>query len=277
MSRNRNRNKIKPLIISIVDIIIPVFNRSDLLKQCLEHIPAACNNNKYTVYVFDNGSSQPEENKTIRNLCSEHKAVYLHSSKNLGFPAGCNEGFRKGTSPLVFFLNDDVFLSPNSIDLLINVMDDPKIGVSGMRLLFPLDSQDQSRPPGKIQHVGLSTNIRGDFFHQFSGWSPENPRTFNIKNPYAVTGAAMITRRKLFAQAGGFFNGYGLGTYEDVDYCLTIREMGYNIYIEHNSIGFHLTGATVTSQNMGYPLGANRDIFNVRWKNKIAYTEWENW
>ncbi len=291
MNKNRNRNKIRPVVISsTVDIIIPVFNRSDLLKRCLEYIPEACQDVKYTIYVFDNGSShgkygmmgnqsdaQPDENKAIRELCSEHSAIYLHSPKNLGFPAACNQAFRRGTSPLVFFLNDDVFLLPKSIDILVKSMDDPTIGVAGMRLLFPLDSQDPARPAGKIQHVGLSTNIRGDFFHQFNGWSPENPRILNIKRPYAVTGAAMMTRRKLFKQAGGFLEDYGIGTYEDVDFCLTIRGMGYNIHIEHNSIGFHLTGATVVSQNMGYPLGANRDIFNVRWKDKIAYTEWENW
>lgn len=294
MSRNRNKNtmKNKHTTMTILDIIIPVFNRSDLLKRCLEYIPEACGDLPYSVYVFDNGSTVsngmrgaqdmntpiiPDEAGQIRELCGINKVNYIRNGKNVGFPAACNQAARRGGSPLIFFLNDDVFLLPESINKLVRSMDDPKIGAAGMKLLFPLDSKDPGRPAGKIQHVGLSTNIRGEFIHQFVGWSPENPRTLNIKHPYALTGAALITRRKLFREAGGFFEGYGIGTYEDVDYCLTIRSMGYNIYIEHEAIGFHLVGATSISQNIGYPLGANRDIFNVRWGSKLAYTEWENW
>jgi GT2 family glycosyltransferase len=274
---------------SLVDIIIPVFNRSDLLQRCLEYIPEACKENPYSIYVLDNGSqvsagmigaqAAPPINEAvrIREICTAHKAFHFRQGTNMGFPAGCNYLAKKGTSPLIFFLNDDVFLLPGSIDKLVRVMDDPSIGVAGMKLLFPLDSQDPIRPAGKIQHVGISTNIRGDFFHQYISWSPENPRTRRLKYPIAVTGAAMMTRRKIFRDAGGFFEGYGLGTYEDIEYCFKVRELGYNIYIEHEAIGFHLTGATVTSQNMSYQLNANRDLFRVRWKDKIFYTEWENW
>lgn len=261
----------------MVDIIIPVFNRSDLLARCLEYIPGACKENPFSIYVFDNGSTLMGESSNIRSLCEKHGGNYLRNGVNLGFPTACNRAFNRGISPLVFFLNDDVFLLDNSIDKLIRAMDEPTIGVAGMRLLFPLDSQDPNRPAGKIQHVGISTNIRGDFFHQFVGWSPENPRTFKIKNPYCVTGAALMTRRKLFHQIRGFHEEFGMGTYEDVDYCLTIRSMGYNIYLEHEAVGFHLTGATAESQQIGYPLGKNRDLLRIHWSNNFAYTEWENW
>lgn len=280
----RSRGKNKPMTPqSLVDIVIPVFNRSDLLQRCLEYIPEACSEIDASIYVFDNGSNTirgPQdigEATRIRELCISNKANYLRNGTNIGFPSACNRAANRGSSPLIFFLNDDVFLLPGSINKLVRAMDDPTIGIAGMRLIFPLDSPDPTRPAGKIQHVGIATNIRGEFFHQYVGWSPDNPRTFRIKNPYCVTGAAMMTRRKLFKQAKGFFEGYGMGTYEDVDYCLTIRDMGYNVYLEHEAIGFHLTGATAVSQRVGYPLGQNRDILRLRWQNKIAYTEWENW
>lgn len=272
---SKHPNKFTPS--SMVDIVIPVYNRSDLLKRCLEYIPGACQESPFSIYVFDNGSNLMGESNNIRSYCEQAHATYLRNGTNLGFPVACNRASNKGISPLIFFLNDDVFLMENSIDKLIKVMDDPTIGAAGMKLLFPLDSNDPGRPAGKIQHVGISTNIRGEFFHQFISWSPENPRVRNIKYPLAVTGAALMTRRKLFKQARGFFEGYGMGTYEDVDYCLTIREMGYNIYVEHEAVGFHLTGATAVSQQIGYPLNQNRDILRLRWKDKIYYSEWENW
>lgn len=272
---NRQRHPAKPQ--SLVDIIIPVFNRSDLLKRCLEYIPKACDKNSFSVYVFDNGSTMMGESRNIQDYCQASGATYMRNGSNLGFPMACNRAANRGTSPLLFFLNDDVFLLENSVDELVKAMDDPTIGVAGMRLLYPLDSTDPSRPAGKIQHVGISTNIRGDLFHQFVGWTPENPRTLKIRYPLAVTGAALMTRRKIFKDAHGFFEGYGIGTYEDVDYCMVVRSMGYNVYVAHEAVGFHLTGATAQSQQIAYPLNNNRDILRLRWKEKIPYTEWENW
>lgn len=208
MSKHQTKSHI---VMSLVDIVIPVFNRSDLLKRCLEYIPGACQKNPFSIYVFDNGSTLMGESNNIRSYCEQAGAMYLRNGVNLGFPTACNRAANKGISPLIFFLNDDVFLVEESIDKLVNAMDEPTFGVAGMRLLFPLDSNDPSRPAGKIQHVGISTNIRGEFTHQFVSWSPENPRTKNIKHPLAVTGAAMMTRRKLFKQARGFFEGYGMG------------------------------------------------------------------
>jgi len=283
MSNHQNKKKKIFSPMTLVDIVIPVYNRSDLLKRCLEYIPEACQENPYSIYVFDNGSKvgkgaqDIDESKNIQVLTLNSKGTYIRNGVNIGFPSACNRASNRGTSPLIFFLNDDVFLLPGSLDKLIKAMDDPTIGVAGMRLLFPLDSNDPGRPAGKIQHVGISTNIRGEFIHQFCGWSPENPRVLNLRYPLAVTGAAMMTRRKLFKQAKGFFEGYGMGTYEDVDYCLTIREMGYNIYIEHEAMGFHLVGATAMTQQVQYSLNSNRDILRLRWKDKIYYSEWENW
>ena len=114
-------------------------------------------------------------------------------------------------------------------DLLVRAMDDPKVGVVGMKLMFP-ESDDTKKglmgPANSIQHVGLSTTIHGDFAHHFIGWNKDNPRVNRVRDVYAVTGAALMTRRKLFFSLGRFFEGYGKGTWEDVDYSLAVRDLG---------------------------------------------------
>ena len=66
-------------------------------------------------------------------------------------------------------------------------------------------------------------------------------------------------------------------TYEDLDLCLTIRGMGYNIVVEQNAIGHHFTGASALANNMSFPLGQNKNIFMARWKSRLEYTEWRYW
>ena len=276
MSRKHQQSK---LVVSLVDIIIPVLDRVDLLIQCLGSIPDAAGDISYQIIIVDNGSRQ-EELKSYREYGKDRFGDRLHileQRKNIGFPAAINRGVRFGYSPLLFFLNDDVVLYPNSIDKLVRVMDEPKTGAVGMKLLFPKDSKDPNRPAGKVQHVGLSTNIKGDFIHNFVGWSPDNARVLRIKESYAITGAAMMTRRNLFMQIKGFNEEYGVGTYEDIQLCLTLRNMGYNIRIEQEAIGEHYVGATAMDKKIQYPLQHNQMLLYEHFGNQLLYTEWEIW
>jgi len=267
------------LVVSLIDIIIPVMGMPELVLNCLASIPAAAKDLSYQIIIVDNGS-KTEEITQYRNYGKEtfgDRFHVLEQHKNTGFPAACNRGVRFGYSPLLFFLNDDVVLYPDSIDKLVKVMDEPKTGAVGMKLIFPLNSTAQGRPAGKVQHVGISTNIRGEFIHNFIGWSPDNPRVLRIKESYAITGAAMMTRRNLFKQAKGFNEEYGLGTMEDVEYCLTLRDMGYNIRIEQEAIGEHFVGATALDKNIQYPLQNNKMLLMQHRENRLLYTEWEIW
>lgn len=259
---------------SLVDIIIPVYNRSDLLAKCLESIASAADGIPYKVYVFDNGSS-PQDRANMDLLARQYDVKITHSKTNLGFPKACNQAASLGFSPLLFFLNDDVVLYPGSLKKLVMTMDDPKIGVAGMLLIFPPDCDRNDRPAGKVQHVGLSTNIRAEVYHHLIGWSPDNPRVKRVTEVYAVTGAALMTRRKLWRDVGGFYLGYGGGTYEDVDYCLSVYKLGHKITVNTDAMGEHFAGATAISEKIQFPLDTNRHLFMQRWKNELYYSEWE--
>jgi len=269
----------------LVDVIIPVYGRMDLLRKCLNALPKAMSGISYNVIIVDNGT--PEDKKD-KNLYADLKVNPLYfviqNQENRGFPQACNQGFRKGKSPLVFFLNSDVILEPNSIEKLVLEMDDPKMGAVGMKLVFPSEEElrnvgiaPEIRPAHKVQHIGLATNIRGEFIHAYVGWDADHPKINKVREMYAVTGAALMTRREIYRKVGGFNEIYGLGTYEDVEYCLTIRDIGYNIVVVPEAVGIHYTGATAESYRIGYPMQTNRMLFMSRWADKLNYTEWQTW
>lgn len=263
-----------------VDIVIPVYQRFDLLSECIRAIPAATDCYSYRIILVDNASPPEIANDFYANI-NDPSIKVIRNKENLGFPKGCNQGFDRGFSPLVFFLNSDVILKPKSVRYLIDEINrDQKVGVVGMKLIFPeqtdLPQTDNERPAGKIQHIGLATNVRAEFFHVFAGWSVDHPKVNAMRDVYAVTGAAMLVRRTLFSKAGKFFEGYGIGTYEDVDLCLTIRKMGYNVIVVPKAEGIHHTGATAVTYNLGYPLYENRMIFMQRWQKELDWTEWEH-
>ena len=278
MSRKRTRKKQQKTPQTLVDILIPVLGRFDLLERCLESIPEAIGDIPYQIYIFDNNSPKEEADEFYKSL--DRSIRVTRSKQNWGFPTACNRLVNAGTSPLVFLLNSDVILYKESIDLLVREMDDPKMGVCGMRLIFPddvdvLTKNVQIRPAGKLQHIGLATNIRAEVIHPFISWTADHPRVMVQREVFAVTGAALMTRREIWRKIKGFREEYGLGTFEEVDFQMSVRELGYNIVVVPEAAGLHYTGATAEQYGIGYNLQGNQMTFLQRWGNKITWWQYK--
>jgi GT2 family glycosyltransferase len=266
----------------LLDIVILVHGRFDLLAQCLNSIPAAAGEIEYNVILVDNKSPEEEIARGFYASCDPNYTVILNK-ENLGFPRGCNWGAKRKSSPLLLMLNSDVILEPLAIDYMVRALDDPTVGVVGAKLLFPSQEQlldakldiNPRRGFGTVQHIGIETNIRADFYHIFLSWSSEHPFVNRMKDTYAVTGACFMTRRTLWNRLGGFFEGYGLGTYEDVDFCLSARSVGYNVIVEPKAVGTHFVGASSETYKQPMPLMINKFTFMQRWGDKLNYTEFE--
>lgn len=290
--RNRSKQtknvnmKIRQAVIdnkTAVDIVIPVYRRFDILFKCLEVLPKAISST-YNLILVDNGSPKEEADDFYSKIPHSPNTIIIRNKENLGFPKACNMGARRKNSPLIFFLNSDVILYPNSLDKLIETINKPEkveTAIVGMKLIFPPDGcadlNPNIRPAGKLQHIGLETNIRGEFIHIFVGWDADHPKVNAVKNPYAVTGAAFLIKRIVWNKIGGFYEGYGMGTWEDIDACLSARDLGYNVLVNPEAVGIHYTGATAEGYEIPYALDFNKLIFLQRWATRTNYTESQSW
>lgn len=254
----------------LVNIVIPAYNSFPFLKDCLEAIPKACQDSDFFITIVDNGSEK-EKADTFYGYLKEHKD-HIHVERlreNMGFPIACNIGAKRKGSPLTFFLNADVTLREGAIDELVRTMDDPEVGIVGMKLLFPEDSPHG--PAGKVQHAGLAMSINARPYHLFLGWDADHPKVEAMDDAWAVTGAALMTRRSIWNKVGGFNEEYGLGTFEDLHYNLTVAEKGYKIKMNTDAVGEHYVGHT----KQQFPLNRNYQIFMNKWDRKISWNEWK--
>jgi O-antigen biosynthesis protein len=275
MSRKRHNNKVIKSSIPLVDICILTAGRFDILRKCLEAAEREAKSIPSKILLRDNASNRQSK---IQNMdIFEHENVqYYRSEVNTGYPNGYNELIRRGNSPLVLVLTDDVILQPGALDALVRRMDDPTIGMCGTKNLFPEDCREP-KLAGKIQHVGMSCDMNGMPFHIFLGWDADHPKTMEAKQVFAVTGACFIIRRSLFNKVGGFFEGYGLGTFEDIDLSLAVREAGYKVFIEPAALATHYTGATAEMLQTGFPLQMNHMIFRSRNAHRMFWSEPFDW
>lgn len=292
MSKRKNRPQTtskKPLLSSsgisntLLDIVIPVRGRFDLLARCLDSIAGAFPEVACNVIVVDNDSDGVVDKDQVIRFYREQEALYpnlivIRNNDNPGFARACNQGARRKNSPLLFFLNSDVILDPGSGTELLKSMDDPKVGIVGMKLRFATEGEYTDagmnptiRPAGKLQHIGLSVNVNGDIYHAYLGWDTDHERVNKQKVVFAVTGAALMLRRNTFLKAGGFYEGYGLGTFEDVDLCMLCREQGLDVIVNPLAEAVHFTGATMEQLQTPYPMSQNNNLFRSRWMEKLVW------
>ncbi len=282
MRKNRKRQvarqKESTIQQSLLDIIIPTYNNFAMLENCLNSIPKAIGDWNCTVIVVDNASDKEKANEFYSHYKIDDERISLRiirNRENYGYPKGCNIGARRGLSPLIFLTNDDVVFDENSLDLVVKALDDQRVGVAGMKYLFPETHKTKS---GKraVQHVGIMSIFTGDVIHCYLGWSEDHPKVNAVRDVLAISGCCLMTRRKLWNMLGGYDEGYGMGYYEDVDYCLRVREMGLRVIVEPRATGTHYVGSSFGKLGNS-PMMLNRLRFAQKWAGKMEWTEWLYW
>jgi GT2 family glycosyltransferase len=219
-----------------VTIVIPTRDRLDLLRNCLESIETKTTHRAYEILVIDNESREPQ---TLDYLArSPHRVLPFASGGRLNFAAMMNHGVAAAATEYVVLLNNDtVVIEPEWLDELLGYGQMPGVGAVGAKLLYP---------NGRIQHAGVLLGIHGLTGHAFQPRPDrEAPLEYGFfahvaRNYLAVTAACMLTRKSVFGDLGGFDERNLRVAWNDVDYCLRLREKGYRVVFNAYARLYHL-------------------------------------
>lgn len=106
----------------LVSCIIPVFNRSDLIIECVESVLAQTYNN-YEIIIIDDGSTDNTVD-VLEQLSQKHPAIIkIYAQKNLGPGAARQTGLDHSSGEYVQFLDSDDLINPNKFEIFINEFD----------------------------------------------------------------------------------------------------------------------------------------------------------
>lgn len=262
---------------NLVSVVIPVYNRLELLEQCLDALEEAKGDTIVEVVIVDDGSKPPARSIDLKKWNETGIPIRIvTNSHNRGFPFSMNRGVQKSSGKLVLSLNSDVVLAKDAIEILVDEFDTNQIGVVGAKLLFPADSTDPHRPADTIQHAGLVIGFDGKPIHIHMGWPKDHPRANVHREMQLMTGACMMFRREIFDAMGGFAEIYGRGTYEDMEFCVGARLRGFMVMYQPMAWGYHYAGGSVT-ENHNFPLQENLMLWKLRCGNFVYWDEWRFW
>jgi GT2 family glycosyltransferase len=206
-----------------VTIVIPTRDRLDLLRDCVDSIEQRTAGGAYRILIVDNDSREP---RTLRYLARSPHAV-LRAPGPFNFSALVNRGVAAvSTEYFVLLNNDTTVIAPEWLEELLGYGALPGVGAVGGKLLYP---------DRRVQHAGVVLGLHGLAGHVFrSRLDTTAPLEYGAyahvaRNYSAVTAACMLSRKSLFDEVGGFNERDLPVAWNDVDYCLRLRERGYRV------------------------------------------------
>lgn len=228
-------NKIKDGNLS-VSIVIPVFNKSHFTDQCLHSIFSSINSTQFEVIIIDNNSNDNTHEIIEKYTTQFNNISYLRNNVNLGFAKANNLGVEKSKNDIILLLNNDTVVTDGWIDNLLKpISEDKTVGAVSAKLLF----EDNT-----IQHAGVVVIKDMQFGdplvarHIHYKKDKNSPEVNEIMEYQALTAACLLIRKSAFLEVNGFDEEYWNG-YEDVDLCFKLRERGYKLVYQPNSIVYH--------------------------------------
>lgn len=249
-----------------VSIIIPNKDAKSDLKNCIDSILKSTYNN-YEIIIVENNSTKEETFKYYEKLQKEYSNIFVKEMKidefNYSKINNYGEKFAKGD--YILLLNNDTKVIANDwIENMLGICQREDVGIVGAKLLYPDNT---------TQHVGVVVGIGGVAGHVNTNLRENEPGYFSratvINNFSAVTAACLMVKRNLYEEVGGLTEEFKVA-FNDIDFCLKVREKGYLVVLNPFSKLTHYESKTRGMEDTKEKIKrfeSEMDLFKSKWKN----------
>ncbi|MGH6893336.1 MAG: glycosyltransferase family 2 protein [Dongiaceae bacterium] len=252
----------------LVSIVIPTRDRKDLLAICIKGLDEATNYPNKEIIILDN-DSQEEATKAYFAALSKRADVRIVPAPGpFNYPRLINLGASQARGEILVTLNNDIeAFEPDWLSEMVSQALRPGVGLVGCLLLYP----DRS-----VQHAGVIIGLSGVAGHMYAEAAPDDPgyagRIVVTQDLCAVTGACHVMRRSLFERLGGLDERHLAVAYNDINFCLRVREAGLRVIYTPHARLLHRHSASRGSDVRPERLASytwEREYMRTRWSQVI--------
>ncbi|WP_258280042.1 glycosyltransferase family 2 protein [Paenibacillus sp. SC116] len=235
-------------------IIIPTYNKLNMLEQCIASIQQYTSE-AHEIIVVDDASTDGTA-AYLRKMAGQIR-YHIHD-KNYGFAGSINTGLKMAKGKTICLLNNDIIVTTNWLGNLLHCLEsDPAIGMVGPVTNYISGEQ-------QIE-VSYSTNQE---MQQFARQYNEQDSS-KWKIVERIVGFCMLFHKTFFEQIGYLDEGYKIGNFEDEDFVIRTRLAGRKLAIAGDCFIHHFG-----SQSMKELGGRLQDIYK---QNEAFYQQkWSN-
>lgn len=236
-----------------VSIIIPNKDSAEVLKRCVDSICLKSTFQNFEVIIVENNSVEQKTFDFYSNLERNDQRVRVITwDGEFNYSKINNFGVTHASGSYLLLLNNDTeVISSNWLESMLGFCQREDVGAVGAKLLYPDDT---------IQHAGIAmitcNNVgeMGGPLHVFCHLDKDNPgymnRAMYSQDVSMVTGACLMTRRSVYESLGGLSERYAVA-FNDVDYCLRLREKNYLIVYDADAQLYHYESFSRGSDQIG--------------------------
>ncbi len=240
----------------LVTVVVLTYNNWEYTKACLFSVRSWSDYPNLEIIVVDNASSDGSPEKLREQERQDERVRVILNDANLGVAGGYNVGLRAARGDYVILLNNDTFVTRGWVRDLIRPMQlDPRIGLTGPLTNDIGNEQRVKIAYGTMQEMQQAARrfVRGRL-----------RRTLEVGN---LAFFCVAIRRSVLDEIGLLDEVYGVGYYEDDDYCRRAAQANYqlvivdDVFVHHtHSVSFDKLGEERLEQ-----MARNRVIFEERW------------
>jgi len=202
LARRRQTAGLRPR----VSVVMPVYNAESTLAECLTRL-CTSTFGEFEVILVDDGSTDQ-----TRAIAANFPVRIVPTGGRVGPAKGRNIGAREATGEIVFFIDSDVMVRPDTIERLVERFErDDVEGLVGVQA-------------AEMRYRDLPSQYKNLWMR----WTYVR-QTGDV--PLFYTTAAAI-RREAFLRAGGFDERYATPSLEDTAFGQKLARLGMRIRVE---------------------------------------------
>jgi GT2 family glycosyltransferase len=254
-----------------VSVVIVNYNGGALLTECVRSVLQSSVLLK--VFVSDNGSHD-ESIAYLRSALGNHPLLEIKENhRNLGFAKGNNVALPQCGGDYLLFLNPDCIVKPDTLEQMIEVMEQhPEAGMAGCLLVNP-DGTEQvgcrrfvpTPWRSMVRVLRLSQLVKNH--PRFQPFTMKGLPLPDVAVPIeAISGAFMLVRREALVAVGPMDENYFLHC-EDLDWCMRFRQAGWKILFVPHVRSVHWKGLSSKAHPVAVEFHKHRGM--VRFYNKF--------
>jgi GT2 family glycosyltransferase len=173
----------------MISVVVLNYNGARWLERCLQSLERQTIFSQIEVIVADNASPDHSDRLAAELMKEWPNGQVVQNGANLGFCEGNNQGAKQAQGQYLFFLNNDTWLEPDCLEVLLATVQS-RGAQAGTPLMLNYDDDS-------VQSSG------GQGFDIFGLMSLAGP-TPETKEVFVVGGCSYLIRSELFRKVGGF-------------------------------------------------------------------------
>lgn len=214
-----------PIKEPLISIIIPTRDTLHHLERSVMSVLKQSTYKNFEIVIADNQSAEPETHAFFDKVSRYENVSVVPYNFPFNYSAINNFAVKHSKGDVILLLNNDTeVISDHWLGVMLGQLQQPNVGAVGVKLLFG---------DRRVQHAGDAVGPGGCADHFHSRLEEDDPGYFGrailAQDLSAVTAACLMVTRDLWEQLGGLDEENLAVAFNDVDFCLRVREAGFRV------------------------------------------------